>query len=172
MFPDTSRTRYSHAAVDQDGPFLISLSHARLHSCTRSIPIIESKLRPAREAYGCDELYTVAAGMGIWNPGTSRVLPHISALFQFSGTLSNLSMTSIGEIAFFSSPVPLSRARSPEQLAREAPLRMQSTAAGWAEALRHAKKALAAHQARYGPIDYSDSDTDSDDGNVVISSPV
>lgn len=105
-------------------------------------------------------------------PGYVSRSPTYLRSLPIPDTLSNLSMTSIGEIAFFSSPVPLSRARSPEQLAREAPLRMQSTAAGWAEALRHAKKALAAHQARYGPIDYSDSDTDSDDGNAVISSPV
>ena len=83
--------------------------------------------------------------------------------------MTSSSFLLLGEIAYFSSPIPLSRARSPEQLAREAPLRMQSTAAGWAEALRHAKRVLAAHQARYGPIEYSDSDTDSDDGNAISS---
>ena len=69
LFPDAPRTRRGHVIADPDGPFLISLSHARPHRCSRSLSIIESTLRPPREAFGCDELYTVAAVMGIWNPG-------------------------------------------------------------------------------------------------------
>ncbi|KLO09378.1 hypothetical protein SCHPADRAFT_943673 [Schizopora paradoxa] len=110
---------------DDGGPFLISLSSLRPHRCTRTLPIVESTLRPASQVFGCDELWIVASQMGIWNPG---------------------------EIAYFSEAVPLSYARTPEQLARAAPLRMQSTAAGWAEALRQARTAINAFKARF-PIE-------------------
>ena len=69
--------------------------------------------------------------MGIWNPG---------------------------EVAYFSEAIPISYARTPEQLARAAPLRMQATAAGWAEALRHARAVLAAFQNRYAVDDLEDED--------------
>lgn len=140
--------------TDGGGPYFVSLSSLRPHCCIRTLPIVESTLRPASQVFGCDELWAVASRMGIWNPGEISY----KSCFSKQKPVSDLALFFhiTGEIAYFSEAIPLSYARTPEQLARAAPLRMQATAAGWAEALRQARSAINAFKARFPIEDVED----------------